>query len=781
MTDAKTSNALPWDGQPYSIMRHGVTITNCDTEPVETPGCVQIHGALLVLRQADLTISQASENTGAVLGHATANLLGKSVATVFGSDATSRLRAFLAAERTENDPLHAFTIAATGDRPALDVTIHTVVGFVVAEFEVALAAVDGHPDYYAVLKKSVARLHAADTLTVFCHAVTEEIREMTGFDRVMVYKFHADHSGEVVAESKREDLPPWLGLHYPAEDIPKPARDIFTKIWVRPVPNVDGGLAELVPLLNPDTGKPLVMTHCVLRGPSIMYTEYLRNMGVTACLTLSFRRGDGLWGLIACHHYAGPKPVPHAMRTACGFLAQVASLQHKLAEDREHAVYRRRLEGIHEQLVAQAALEGGLSAMTDGQPALLEGLAAGGAALYHRNRWWRIGVTPDETELEALAEWLDGRPEFDSPTGPLYATDSLVRDYPVGAKFADVASGVLAFPLSRTERNLMMWFRPETIQTVHWGGNPHDMPTALGPHGLRLTPRTSFELWKESVRQRSLPWHPVEVEAAVRRRLLFMELIVSRAEHLAHLNVDLVRSNDELDAFAYVAGHDLKEPLRGICNYAHQLIEDFAVTDPDHRRKLEGLMRLAVRMDGLIDSLLHYSRVGRVELLFEEVDLNEVLAEAIEMVGFRVADGKATIVAPRLLPAARCDRVRTREIFVNLLSNALKYNDKPKTRIEIGFIRPEEVHARPGRPEEATPHTIYFVNDNGIGIHPKHFSQVFNLFKRLHGRDDFGGGAGAGLTIVKKLIDRHHGQVWLDSTLDQGSTFFFTLPCENGV
>lgn len=769
-----------WAAGPYSIKRHGVTITNCDTEPVQTPGCIQDHGALLVLRPADLVVLQASENCGPVLGRAVDELLGNGVAAVVGPDGAAQLRAFLASEPTDRNPLYVFTLPARGAAPPLDVTAHTVDGVAIVEFEATGRTAAGAPDYFALVKNAVAHLQTAGTLQRFCDAVTHEVRTLTGFDRVMVYKFHADGHGEVFAESRREDLPAWLGLHYPAEDIPKPAREVFTKTWLRPTPDVAGGLAELIPLVNPDTGKPLAMTHCALRGASVMYTEYLKNMAVTAGLTMPIRQGDELWGLIACHHYSGAYHVPHQVRAACEFLAQVASLQFKAAEDREHFVYRLKLDGVHQQLVAQAAHEGGLSAMTDGKPALLDGLSAGGAALYHRDRWWRVGATPAEADLEALGQWLVNRPEFRSATRPLYATDSLSRDHPPAAAYADVASGLLAFPLSHTGRNLMLWFRPETIQTIQWAGNPHDKPTVAGPHGPRLTPRASFELFTESVRRRSCPWTPVEIDAAARLRLLVMELVVSRAERLADLNADLARSNEELDAFAYVASHDLKEPLRGIHKYAHQLLEGAAVADEEHRRKLDGLMRLTLRMDSLLDSLLHFSRVGRAALEFEEVDLDEVLAEATEMVGARAAEGKSRFLTPRPLPVARCDRVRCREVFVNLISNALKYTDKAEKRVEVGYVAPDEEHPRPGCPEGSSSHVIYYVRDNGIGIAHKHHEQVFKMFKRLHGRDEYGGGAGAGLTIVKKLVERHHGRVWVDSAPGQGSTFYFTLPCAEG-
>jgi len=260
-----------------------------------------------------------------------------------------------------------------------------------------------------------------------------------------------------------------------------------------------------------------------------------------------------------------------------------------------------------------------------------------------------------------------------------------------------------------------------------------------------------------------------------------MELVVSRAERLAELNADLSRSNEELDAFAYVASHDLKEPLRGIHKYAHQLLEDATVLNDEHRRKLEALLRLTIRMDALLDSLLHFSRVGRTALELEATDLDEVVKEAVEMVAGRTTAATVDLRQPRPLPATICDRVRIREVYVILIANALKYNDHPRKRVEVGHIPPGEDAARPNCPPGAEAHTIYYVRDDGIGIAERHCEQVFLMFRRLHGRDDYGGGSGAGLTIVKKLVERHRGQVWLDSVVGLGTTVYFTLPAGETV
>lgn len=768
---------LPWAGGAYSVKRHGITLTNCDQEPVQTPGCVQAHGALLVLRPSDLTVLQVTENAERVLGAPVEDLLGRPIRVLLGRDREAQLRRFLAGQSLERNPLYVFAHSVNDTR--LDVTVHTVDGVVVVEFEPNEGPDD--VDCYLLVKQGVARLRAGTSLADFCRRLTEEVRTLTGHERVMVYRFHEDGHGEIVAESRAGHLPSWLGLHYPADDIPKPAREVFQQVWIRPLRDAGGELAELVPLVNPETGRPLVMTHCALRGASVMYTEYLRNMGVVATLTMPIREGDSLWGLVACHHQSGPKWVSYQMRAACELLAQVVSLQRAEVSAREHLAYRLRIEAVHNQLVGRAAREGELATMTIGAPTLCDGLSSGGAAVLENGRWHTVGITPDLPDLEQLGQFLNTRPEFTNPIRTVYVTDMLMRDHPPAATYADRASGLVAFPVSRTRRTLVIWFRPETIQTVTWGGNPADKPLVPGPHGPRLTPRASFELFAESVRGRSLPWLLVEVDAAIRLRAVLLEVVVTHAEHLTELNADLARTVEELDAFAYVASHDLKEPLRGIYTYAHQLVEEVTALDSQHQRTLGSLLRLTVRMDSLLDSLLHLSRVGRNTLSLGWHDLNEIVAEAIEMVSSRTTDARSEVVVPRPLPRAWCDRVRCREIFTNLLSNGLKYNDRDQKRVEVGYLSPdEESPVRAAFPAGTERQVVYTVRDNGIGIDPMFFGQVFRMFKRLHGRDAYSGGSGVGLTITKRLVERHQGQIWLDSTPGVGTTFYFTLSREDG-
>jgi two-component system, chemotaxis family, sensor kinase Cph1 len=238
--------------------------------------------------------------------------------------------------------------------------------------------------------------------------------------------------------------------------------------------------------------------------------------------------------------------------------------------------------------------------------------------------------------------------------------------------------------------------------------------------------------------------------------------VLDRTRDLEAANVELQQSNRDLDDFAYIASHDLKEPLRGIHNYSMFLLEDYGdKLDEEGRAKLETLMRLTRRMEVLIDSLLQFSRLGRVDLAMDDVDLNETVAEVLDSLGINLQAERVEVVIPHPLPIVRCDRVRVGEIFHNLIVNAVKYNEQERKRVEIGWID--------GEPP------VFYVRDNGIGIQEKHFESIFRIFKRLHAREKFGGGTGAGLTIVKKIVERHNGRIWVESTPGAGTTFYFTL------
>ena len=250
--------------------------------------------------------------------------------------------------------------------------------------------------------------------------------------------------------------------------------------------------------------------------------------------------------------------------------------------------------------------------------------------------------------------------------------------------------------------------------------------------------------------------------------LTLEQRVTDRTTELAQANTELARSNQELDDFAYITSHDLKEPLRGIANYSNFVIEDSGdKLDDDGRTKLQTIRRLCEHMENLLSSLLHFSRVGRTELAVKDTDLNAVLTEILESLQVRLQELGVEVRIPQPLPTLCCDRVRVGEVFRNLITNAMKYNDKPQKWIEIGSRR-----------ESGQSCVSVFVQDNGIGIPVQHRETIFRIFKRLHARDKFGGGTGAGLTIVKKIVERHGGRIWVESNVGEGTTFNFTLQPE---
>ncbi|MBT8135428.1 MAG: PAS domain-containing protein [Gammaproteobacteria bacterium] len=233
-------------------------------------------------------------------------------------------------------------------------------------------------------------------------------------------------------------------------------------------------------------------------------------------------------------------------------------------------------------------------------------------------------------------------------------------------------------------------------------------------------------------------------------------------DELTRANEELARSNAELDDFAYIASHDLKEPLRGIHNYAAILLEDHAADLGDEGAdKLHTLVRLSKRLELLISSLLEYSRTGRTELAIRPTDLNEVVSGVIDSLRISLEQNNATVTVHDL-PVMTCDSVRIGEVYVNLISNAMRYNDKDAKQIEVGADTSGE-------------QPVLFVRDDGIGMHDRHQQSIFRIFKRLHPRDSYGGGSGAGLTIAKKIVERHGGRIWVESSPGAGSTFYFTL------
>ena len=529
----------------------------------------------------------------------------------------------------------------------------------------------------------------------------------------------------------------------------------------------------LVPVRNPATGQPPDMTYAMLRSVSPVHLEYLRNLGVAATMTISLIREGQLWGMMTCHHTT-PRLVSYELRELCQFIGKTFSALLPGKERADESGYqlrvRERQARLFEHVARHAHFVEGLYQAT---PTVMDVFDCGGAAICFDDDIITLGVTPTRPQLEHLLAWLPKHASAD-----VFHTHSYAALNPAGLAWSAPASGLLAVSLAGAPGNYLLWFRPEVVQNVSWAGQ-NDKPLALADGQVFHSPRQSFEEWKQLVEHTATPWRPLELAAAreIRQHIsdvrlkLFNEL-QARAQSLSRLNAELERSNDDLDSFAYVASHDLKEPLRGIHNYSLFLLEDYAdQLDAEGVHKLQTLLRLSQRMEGLIESLFQLSRVGRTELEMNDIDLNGLVSEVIDQLQPRLAESPATITVVGPLPTVRGNAVRLEEVFSNLLINALKYNDQPTKTVLVGLA--------PAGPEplpEPDRFHLFYVQDNGIGIDARHHGSVFKLFKRLHVQEKYGGGTGAGLTIAKKMVEKHGGTLWVESSPGRGATFYFTLP-----
>jgi two-component system, chemotaxis family, sensor kinase Cph1 len=741
-----------------------INLTSLKQPAIGTLTKIQSHGVLLVLQEPSLTVLQVSDNTNMAFGLQPTEVLGRPLEEILDSFQVEQFQTHLLADNLDLINPSKVWVRRTGDDYLVfDAVFHrSTDGFLVLELEPAQTN-ETIPflSFYHLAKASIGQLSATGNLKAFGQIVVQEVRKVTGFDRVMLYKFDEDGHGEVLAEDKLAEMESYLGLHFPESDIPQPARKMFLSNWIRVIPNARDEAVELVPAKNPVTDRPTDLTHSILRSAFPCHTEYLHNMGVGASLTISLIEEGRLWGIIACHHQT-PKLVPYELRKACEFLGQVVFAEISTSEEVADHNYRAKLDQVRSLLIDQMSCsESFIDGLVSHETNLLDLVDASGAAICFGGNWTTSGQTPDEEELNYLVQWLTKNVEEE-----VFATDSLPSIYGDAQRFKDVASGLLAIPLSR--RSYVLWFRPEVIQTVNWGGDPNNAYQLEETNGqMRLCPRKSFELWKETLQLQSLPWKVVEIDGAVELRKAIVNIVLRQAEELALLANDLERSNAELKKFAYVASHDLQEPLNQVANYVQLLEMRYGeALDRDAKEFIGFAVDGVNLMQTLIDDVLVYSKVDLMGIEWGLTEVETSLNRALSHLRGRMNETGA-IVTWDPMPTIVADSTQLTQLFQNLIGNAIKFRKPEETvRIHLSVQRQEE-------------NWLFSVQDNGIGFEQQFSDRVFVIFQRLHTRDEYPG-SGMGLTICKKIIECHRGQIWVEAEPGRGATFSFTIPVSGG-
>ena len=492
-----------------------VDLTSCDREPIHLLGAVQSFGFLIAV-STDWIVSRVSENAADTLGIATETLLGSSLDAVFDRDVIHRLRGLSQGLRGPDSVERTFGVPLVSGQGNFDIAMHQSGHLIVIEAE---PSERDETRAAAAVKTMIGRLQATAGIDGLLREAARQVRLLTGFDRVMVYQFDRDGAGEVVAEVVAGGLDRYLGLKYPASDIPRQARALYLRNALRLIWDTTEPGSRIVPPRDP-AGAPLDLSLSVLRAVSPIHLEYLTNMGVRASLSISIIVNGKLWGLFACHHME-PRRISLERRTAAELFGQVFSylLESRQRDDAES--YRDKAQLLHDGLMRAVAANGStVDAILSQIDQLSDLVMADGVGVWIDGQVELHGKTPSMEEFTSLVRHLN-----QAPAGKIYATEQLSAFHPPAADYSDRVAGALAIPISRLPRDYLVFFRREFARSVTWAGNP-DKPVSVGPNGTRLTPRKSFAAWQDTVRGQSIPWKSTEISIAESLRVTLLEVIL---------------------------------------------------------------------------------------------------------------------------------------------------------------------------------------------------------------------------------------------------------------
>lgn len=502
---------------------------------------IQPFGCMIAIDDQTLSVLGYSENTLEMLDlapHAVPNIeqqealtFGTDIRSLFRSSSASALQK--AAKFPEVNILNPILVhCRSSGKPFYAILHRNDVGLIIdlepvnpADVPVTAA---GALKSYKLAAKSISRLQSLQSgnISRLCDVLVKEMRELTGYDRVMVYKFHEDEHGEVIAECRNPDLEPYLGLHYPATDIPQASRFLFMKNKVRMICDCLAAPVKVIQTKN--LSQPLNLSGSALRAPHGCHAQYMANMGTIASLVMSVTINDGdddddvnesdsgsspqqkqkgkrLWGLVVCHH-ASARFVPFPLRYACEFLIQVFAVQINKEVELNAQLREKHILRTQTVLCDMLLRDAPIGIMTQ-SPNVMDLVTCDGAALYYKNKVWLLGITPTELQIKDIANWL--LEEHVGSTG--LSTDSLMdAGYPNAFVLGKAVCGMAAVKIT-SSKDFLFWFRSHTAKEVKWGGAKHDPDDK--DDGRKMHPRSSFKAFLEVVKNRSLPWEDVEMDA----------------------------------------------------------------------------------------------------------------------------------------------------------------------------------------------------------------------------------------------------------------------------
>jgi chemotaxis family two-component system sensor kinase Cph1 len=746
------------------VNRDIVNLTNCEQEPIHIPGSIQPHGFLLGLKEDSLLVDFCSENCLQYTGITYSGLLGKHLSAVFGDSAAGLLHSYISGGHMLSSAL----LKLQGLNSEFLCTVHKNNGIIILEAEPVSADEQQASQVYNQTSQFLSYMHDTHTLKELCDLVAKGTREITGYDRVMVYRFDKDYNGEVFAESVRDDLEPFLGLHYPHTDIPVQARELYIKNLLRLIVDID---YTPVPIYTIDDGenKNLDLSLSVLRSTSPIHVQYLHNMGVGATLTISLIYKKRLWGLIACHHYS-PKNLTPEVRLAAQLQGHFITSQIDLRQANEEYDMARKI-AVSLENVNKLTLTDSPETFEDlvQNADLLKVCNAAGVAIVVNGNVYKHGLTPDnENDIQQLASWLSSYTSHAT-----LHTDKLVDLVPEYSEICSKTSGLLYHSLDNENNNCILWFRPETKVEVKWAGDPNK---AIIKDKNGLSPRNSFKLWNEIVNCQSKPWIQPELDAATAyanslQRQINLLAITREEEKYRKLSEVLKEANSELENINWISTHDLQEPLRKIQLISSRILIKEDDISSNVQDAIKRMNNSANRMQTLLVDILKYTKLKNNDDSFEDVDIN-IIIEELKIELAESINEKSAIIEHGQLPIIKGVPFLLKQLFSNLISNSIKYSSPDRDPVINITVKPEPQHYNS---LEIDLYTVINVADNGIGFEQSYAESIFNIFTRLHANNEYKG-SGVGLALCKKIMQSHSGHIKASSTPDAGTVISMFFP-----
>jgi light-regulated signal transduction histidine kinase (bacteriophytochrome) len=630
-------------------------LIDCDREPIHIPGSIQPHGLLLVVERNSLTLAYAAGPVEAALGRH--DWQGASLGELLDDALAGRI-----ARLTDSTAVGAYIGPWTGpDGRCWDIAAHPGEAHLLVELEPCATGAPPAAVVLGSLEAAGRAFERASSVRGLCERAAEEFARITGYDRVMIYRFLDDDAGVVVAEHVAPGMDAFLHHHFPSSDIPRQARALYVRNLVRVIPDVAYVPAPLRPAWSEPA--PLDMSDCALRSVSPIHMQYLRNMGVGASASISIVKDGLLWGLVACHH-SEARGLSYDVRAACRALAGGLARQVKAKEEAEAYRERIRLRGFEDEILRGLRPDLPLEeTLAEAIPRLRRMLDADGAAIFRGGRLTLDGETPPESAVREMVGWL-----ADAAVVEAIHSDRWGQQEPRALPFQRLASGMLAITISVDEPFLLIWFRAEELQVVNWAGNPHK---AVAAEGGALTPRASFEAWAETVAGRARPWSVAEIETAGRLRTALLDIRHRRRLH--DLNGRLSETLADREALLAQKDFLIREVNHRIQN-SLQLVSSFLGLQGRSSDSAEVKASLEEAQRRLQAVALVHRRLYRADQV-ETIDLGryleELIADLSSSMGAEWADHITASLAPITVATDRAVTIGL--VLTELVINANKY------------------------------------------------------------------------------------------------------------